>query len=126
MAQKDLITMASEAPLAVLVELSNVLPRMIATKRAEGEATLRDEIEALARERGFNARDLFGGVSQQSGKRKYTRRGEGEAREPAAAKYRHPDEPEQTWSGRGRRAVWVNEYLDANPDKTLDDLLINE
>jgi DNA-binding protein H-NS len=35
-------------------------------------------------------------------------------------KYRHPDNPGLTWSGRGKRPTWVNEALAAG--KTLDDL----
>jgi DNA-binding protein H-NS len=35
-------------------------------------------------------------------------------------KYRHPDNPGLTWSGRGKRPAWVNEALASG--KTLDDL----
>lgn len=38
----------------------------------------------------------------------------------AAVKYRHPDNPGLTWSGRGKRPIWVNEALASG--KTLDDL----
>jgi DNA-binding protein H-NS len=27
-------------------------------------------------------------------------------------KYRHPDHPELTWCGKGRRPLWVNEAID--------------
>ncbi len=37
-----------------------------------------------------------------------------------AAKYRNPDNPALTWSGRGKRPAWVNEALAAG--KTLEDL----
>lgn len=36
------------------------------------------------------------------------------------AKYRHPDNPALTWSGRGKRPNWVNEALASG--KSLDDL----
>lgn len=39
-------------------------------------------------------------------------------------KYRHPENPELVWSGRGNRPNWVKEALAAN--LTLDDLLIKE
>jgi len=38
----------------------------------------------------------------------------------AAAKYRHPDNPGLTWSGRGKRPTWVNEALASG--KRLEDL----
>ena len=37
-----------------------------------------------------------------------------------AAKYRHPDNPALTWSGRGKRPQWVVEALASS--KALDDL----
>ena len=39
------------------------------------------------------------------------------------AKYRHPDNPSLTWSGRGKRPAWVNEALASG--KTLEDLAIS-
>lgn len=38
-------------------------------------------------------------------------------------KYRHPDNPALTWTGRGKRPVWVNEALASG--KTLEDLAIS-
>ena len=35
-------------------------------------------------------------------------------------KYRNPDDPSQTWSGRGRRPRWVTQALEGG--RTLDDL----
>jgi DNA-binding protein H-NS len=43
-------------------------------------------------------------------------------RAPVAPKYRHPDNPEQTWSGRGRKPAWIQEQIAQG--KTLDDLAI--
>jgi DNA-binding protein H-NS len=43
-------------------------------------------------------------------------------RKPVEAKYRHPQHPEMTWTGRGRKPVWVQEQLAAG--KTLQDLMI--
>ena len=37
-----------------------------------------------------------------------------------AAKYRHPENPALTWTGRGKRPLWVNEALASG--KTLEDL----
>lgn len=38
------------------------------------------------------------------------------------AKYQNPDDPSQTWTGRGKRPNWVHEALSRG--KTLDDLRI--
>jgi DNA-binding protein H-NS len=40
-----------------------------------------------------------------------------------APKYRHPDNPELTWTGRGKRPAWVNEALASG--KSLEDLAIS-
>lgn len=40
----------------------------------------------------------------------------------AEPKYRHPENPEMTWSGRGRKPSWIVEALEAG--KTLDDFAI--
>ena len=37
------------------------------------------------------------------------------------AKYAHPENPSQTWSGRGRRPRWVTEQIESG--KSLEDLL---
>jgi DNA-binding protein H-NS len=47
-------------------------------------------------------------------------RGEKGKGSPVPAKYRNPDNPILTWSGRGKRPAWVNEALASG--KTLEDL----
>jgi DNA-binding protein H-NS len=40
-----------------------------------------------------------------------------------APKYRNPENPALTWSGRGKRPLWINEALAAG--KTLEDLAVS-
>lgn len=42
----------------------------------------------------------------------------------AVAKYRSKENPNETWSGRGRKPAFVNDYLAADPNNKLEDLLI--
>lgn len=43
--------------------------------------------------------------------------GAGKGKKPAgAAKYRNPKNPEQTWTGRGRKPAWLNEAIAAGVD----------
>ncbi|WP_407690599.1 H-NS histone family protein [Rhodophyticola porphyridii] len=44
------------------------------------------------------------------------------SRKVSAPKYRHPDNPSITWTGRGRRPTWINEALAAG--KSLEDFEI--
>ncbi|MDY0271497.1 MAG: H-NS histone family protein [Advenella sp.] len=45
---------------------------------------------------------------------------------PVKAKYRSKDNPEATWSGRGKRPAFITNYLAENPNNQLEDLLIND
>lgn len=66
-------------------------------KKTEAMAAL----EAHAKELGFSLAELTGG--------KKTRKSSG----PTGAKYRHPENPEVTWSGRGRQPGWFKAAVDA-------------
>ncbi len=69
--------------------------------------------EAAAREHGFSLAELTAGTS--NGHVARGKRGGRSAAStsspptPSEAKYRNPENPEQTWSGRGRRPQWVHE-----------------
>ena len=86
-------------------ELEN---RMESEKKA-----LADEIRTRAEALGIPVRDLMNLVNDKSRKK------------PGAvqAKYANPDNPSETWAGRGRKPRWVDDQL--KNGKTLDDLLID-
>lgn len=42
----------------------------------------------------------------------------GKPKAKAKPKYRNPANPEQTWSGRGRKPLWINEALNNGADIT--------
>jgi len=56
-------------------------------------------IEALASELGLTKADL----AAHYGKK---------ARKPSPPKYRNPEKPAQTWTGRGRQPAWVQKHLE--------------
>lgn len=95
--------------LAELRDLRGKVDRAIASfedrKRREALAKL----DETAREMGFSLAELTGGRKRRVA-----------GGEKAAVKYTNPSNPDQTWSGRGRRPAWVNEALEAG--KSLDDL----
>ena len=66
-----------------------------AHRRAEALAAA----EAAARERGYSLSELFGAPTKG-------------AKAVHPPKYQHPENPEVTWSGRGRRPKWFIEALD--------------
>lgn len=56
-------------------------------------------VEAKAREMGFSLSELADGTAKKG-------------RTPRPAKYRHPENPSLTWSGRGRQPGWIKEALE--------------
>ena len=70
--------------------------------RKEKVVKLREKIHALIKAEGYTFEDIFGGRAK-------TRRSGG----TVAPKYRNPANPEQTWSGRGKRPRWFNDALKA-------------
>jgi len=75
--------------------------------RKKREALL--ELEETARKMGYSLADLTG--VQVARKRK-----------SVAPKYANPENPSETWTGRGRKPRWAQAALDAG--KTLGDLSI--
>lgn len=58
------------------------------------------EMEALAKKHGMSIDDVVGG----KGKKRKAK---------AAAKYRNPENPSDTWSGRGRQPAWYKSAIEA-------------
>lgn len=68
----------------------------------------RAAVEAKAKELGFSLNQLTGA------------KGAAKAKNPP--KYSNPNDPTQTWSGRGRQPAWIKAHLKSG--KSLDDVAI--
>ena len=95
----------------------------IREREASEKAATRDELQKLARERGFSMTDLFGelaphGVAKQGRKSGATGKSE---RAPVEAKYRGPNG--ELWSGRGRMPKWL--HAAEAEGKSRESFLIN-
>ncbi|MDF1619885.1 H-NS histone family protein [Pseudothioclava nitratireducens] len=66
-------------------------------------------VEEIAREKGFTLAEL-------------TEAAQTKTRKPVRPKYANPADASQTWTGRGRKPLWVQAAL--ADGKTLDDLAI--
>lgn len=102
------------APLSIaeLEALAVQVQDEITAKKALAKKTLLADLERVAREAGVSLTDLFGAGATQVAK----------AKKPVAAKYRNPNDPSQTWSGRGRQPVWLAALLAEG--KKLEDLTV--
>ena len=93
-----------------LKKMQKDIAKAISTFEDRQKADARAKVEAFARDLGYSLAELVGTETKPS-------------RAPAAAKYRHPENPALTWSGRGRKPQWFVDALAAG--KTAEDLAIS-
>src|SRR3954465_11495982 len=93
-----------------LVALKDQVEAMLSSKVLEQRRVLESELSKLGRFQGGagRAKSVFG---------------RGGARGAVAPKYRNPDNPAETWAGRGLRPRWVQGKLDQGTP--LEELLID-
>lgn len=96
--------------LGELRKMQKNVAKAISTYEDWQKAEARTKVEALARDLGYSLAELVGTETKSS-------------RAPAATKYRHPENPALTWTGRGRKPHWFVEALEAG--KTASDLAIS-
>ena len=96
--------------LGELKKMQKDVAKAISTFEDRQKAEARAKVEALARDLGYSLAELFGTETKFS-------------RAPTAAKYRHPENPALTWSGRGRKPQWFVGVLETG--KTASDLAIS-
>ena len=79
--------------------------------------------QAAAKAHGFSLDELsIAAPVEKPAPRARKPKANGDGRAKVAPKYRNPNDPEQTWSGRGRAPGWMAAHLDAGGQK--DDLAI--
>ncbi|WP_072395463.1 H-NS histone family protein [Hyphomicrobium sp. CS1GBMeth3] len=66
----------------------------IAERERVERAELKAKLSDMASKAGFSVNELFG---------------RGGRRSQSTVQYRNPDDPSQTWTGRGRRPNWIIE-----------------
>lgn len=77
-----------------LLDLEGRVKKAIVVAREREKSEVRQEMLALAARRGLSITDVFGnGKAAKGGK--------------VAIKYRNPEKPTETWTGRGRQPKWL-------------------
>ena len=79
-----------------LIDLQQRVAVAIVERQQTERADLKSKIAALAAEAGLSLDEVLG-----------LRRGRSGSKAPVAPKYRNPENPEETWSGRGRKPNWL-------------------
>ena len=99
----------NELSLKELKDLQTQVGKAISTFEERKKKEALSEVEEKARSLGFSLAELTGSA--------VTRK-----RAPATAKYRNPEDPSATWSGRGRKPRWFEAALNAG--RSPEDLAI--
>jgi DNA-binding protein H-NS len=79
---------------AQLLALEERIKDAIQERKAEDAKAVKEQMAALAEKAGFSVAELFG--DRRKGKRG-----------PVAVKYKNPKNPNETWTGRGRKPNWL-------------------
>ena len=83
-----------------LAKLQADIESEMARKKQAKKREVINQVKALLADNGMTLDDLP------------KRTASGTSRPPVLPKYRNPKNPEQTWTGRGRKPRWVSEFLD--------------
>ena len=75
-----------------LLALRSEIVEAIEVRKTEDARAVRSQLAALASQNGFSLEELFG-KSRKSGK--------------VAVKFQNPKDATQTWTGRGRKPLWL-------------------
>ena len=86
--------------LGEMQKMQKEIAKAISTFEDRQKAEARAKVEAFARDLGYSLAELVGTDVKT-------------ARAPAPAKYRHPENPALSWSGRGPRPQWFVDALAA-------------
>lgn len=87
-----------------LMKLRGDIEKALASAGDRDKRAALKAAEAAAREHGFSLQDLVSLIGGTGGGR-----GRGALKQERPARFRNPDDPTQTWSGRGRRPRWFND-----------------
>lgn len=91
-----------------LKSLQKRVEKAIASFGDRKKAEVLAKVEEVAKENGFSLAELLSAAPK--------------AKRVSTAKYRHPENPSLTWTGRGRKPGWFSDWLAGG--KSADDLKI--
>jgi DNA-binding protein H-NS len=95
--------------LSELQQLQNDIVKAIKDAKVREKNEALGRIRAIAKEHGMSLEELIGKPQKAGGT-------------VGLPKYKHPENSQKTWTGKGRRPAWVTEHLNAGG--SLDELKI--
>jgi DNA-binding protein H-NS len=103
----DLSKMSREELLQLAENVQTALADLADRERREALQAL----EETAKAHGFQLEELTGGAAAGA---RAGGRAKGKAKNPP--KYRNPENPKQTWTGRGRKPAWIKDAETSGSD----------
>ena len=103
----------------LLKQADELAEKIKQAKAAELEACRADAL-ALIEGRGFSVAEILAVATPLKGRKA---RGSDDARAHVAPKYRNPENPTETWTGRGRQPKWIGAKIAAGT--TLESMRID-
>jgi DNA-binding protein H-NS len=95
-----------------LKQLSIRIEKEIAKRQSASKTDLLKKLTKMARESGMSLDDILGSAAPaQTKATKAAPKPAAARKEPLPAKYRHPNNRDLGWSGRGRKPQWVAAWL---------------
>lgn len=86
------------------------IEKEIAKRQSATKSDLLKKFTKLAKENGLSLNELLGAETPVTPK-KAAAKPSVARKEPLPAKYRHPNDKELAWSGRGRRPGWIDAWV---------------
>lgn len=102
----------SNLSVSQLRELQQQIPAELKRREAQEKTEILNEVRAFAKARGYAIEDLLGKEVKVKAA----------VANKVKVKYRHPENAELEWTGRGRKPKWVEAWLASG--NSLDNLLV--
>ncbi|RVU83952.1 H-NS histone family protein [Leucothrix sargassi] len=94
-----------------LLKIMKEIPSELKRRDKQAKKDLREQMLKLAEDAGYSLDDVLANTKPKATKK-------------AAPKYQNPDDAKDTWSGRGRKPLWVIAAMEAG--LTLEDIAIKD
>ncbi len=104
----------SNLSLSQLRELQQQIPAELKRREAQEKTEILNEVRAFAKARGYAIEDLLG--------KEVKVKAAAVSGNKVKVKYRHPQNAELEWTGRGRKPKWVEAWI--ADGGSLDNLLV--
>ena len=117
-AMEDAIQLVKALETPYLRDLQKLIANEISTRMDQERHEAVFKVQKIASELGMSLEELIASTSRKSPVAKTAK----VVRNPAAVKYRHPQDPELTWTGRGMAPKWFKDFQAANG--SVDALLV--